>query len=254
MRKIRIFSLLAAFSLIFTGCKEEEDMDITAPEIKSAAINEEDHDIEVMAGTEMHIDAHVTDNEELGELKIDIHDSFDGHTHKSTKWSNVMTVPLSGKEQHVHEHMDVPQSATAGPYHAIMRLIDAEGNEGEFVEVDFMITNISQPEINVTDPDFGSEVHATKGSTLSIMGTITDDTDLEEIVIHLEEEHDDHNHKSTLHEPIYEEDFDLTGSADTSWDFQADGNVNIAIPANAEEGHYMLMIRAVDNVGQYEYL
>jgi len=254
MKKFQIFSLLVAFSFLFVACDDDDDLeDTVAPEIKSVTINEEDHDIMVMAGEEMHIDAELSDNEALGELKIDVHDVFEGHSHgkkSAFKWAEVLTVELSGKEQTVHEHMDVPEDATAGPYHAILRVIDEEGNEGEFEEVEFMISNGSEPMINVTDPDFSNEVHAPKGSTLSLVGTITDDTDLEEIIIHLKEEHDDdHDHKSAMDEEIYEEDFDLDGTADTSWDFQADGNVNISIPADAEEGHYELMIRAMDSEG-----
>ncbi|MGB0176073.1 MAG: DUF4625 domain-containing protein [Owenweeksia sp.] len=252
MKKFRVLSLLAAFSFLFITCnKDAEDQDTTAPKIMSVTINDEDHDIVVMAGSEIHINAHVTDNEALGELKVDIHDIFDGHSHGKTsaKWAEVLTIALSGKEQHVHEHTDVPQDATAGPYHAIFRLIDAEGNEGEFAEIDFMITNGSQPQINITDPDVSGEVDAPKGSTLSIFGTVSDDTDLAEVRISLEEEHDGHEHKSTLQEVIYEEDFDLTGPADTNWDFQADGNVNIVIPSDAQAGHYVLRIIAVDNEG-----
>ena len=250
MKNLKLLGLAAAVAFFFTSCDDEEEQDVTAPVIQEATIDGEDHDIMVAAGDEMHLDVHVTDNEALGELKMDVHDIFDGHDHKSAvKWSEVMTVQLSGKEQHVHEHMDVPQDAMAGPYHVIFRLIDEEGNEGEFAELDFMISNASQPQINITDPDFGSEVDAPKGSTLILQGTITDDTDLEEILIKLTEEHDDHDHKNSTEGEIYEADFDLTGTNDTSWDFQADGNVNIAIPANAETGHYKLEVVAVDNEG-----
>lgn len=250
MKKLKIFSLLTMGSLLFIACDKEEDEDTVAPQILSATINDEDHNIMVMAGDELHIEAEVSDNEELGELKIDIHDIFDGHSHKKAvvKWSEVVTVELSGKSEDVHRHLTVPATTTAGPYHAIFRLIDDEGNEAEFVEIDFMITNGSQPMISVTDPDFSGEVHAPKGSTLSLQGIITDNIDLEEIMISLEEEHG-HHKKAGAQSVIYEEDFDLPGSADSSWDLQADGNVNISIPTSAETGHYLLMIRAMDNEG-----
>jgi hypothetical protein len=249
MKSSKFLLMIFGLAVLFTACEDEEEMDVTAPVIHSVAINDEDHDIMVMAGDEIHLDAHVTDNEALGELKIDVHDVFDGHSHKSAeKWAEVMTIALSGKEQHVHDHMDVPQDAMAGPYHAVFRLIDEEGNEGEFAEIDFMIGNSSQPQISISSPDFSNEVHAPKGSTLILQGSITDDTDLKEIRIKLAEEHEGHHHKSADGE-IFEADFDLTGANDTSWDFQADGNVNIAIPANAETGHYKLEVIAEDNEG-----
>jgi len=254
MKKFVKFPFLIALILTaLIACDKDDDTEDTVdPTIKSAMIDNSDEDILVTAGNEIHFDVEVEDNEALGELKIDVHDIFDGHSHgkkSATKWADVKTIQLSGKTQDVHEHMDVPTNATAGPYHAIFRLIDAEGNEGEFVELDFMVSNGSEPMINVTDPDFSSEVHVNKGGSISLKGTITDDTDLDEIVIVLEEEHDDHSHGKKSDTPLFEADFDLDGSSDLSWDFETDGNVTISIPANAEEGHYALEIIATDNDG-----
>lgn len=260
MKKLFGFVLpTIAASLVFTACDKDEDNDTTAPVIKSATIDGKVEDIEVTAGTAMTFVVEVSDNEDLGQLKLDVHDNFDGHTHKSTasvSWAEVKIVELSGTDKTVTQEMNVPAEATAGPYHADILLIDAEGNEGEFVERSIMIRNGSEPGIDVTSPDFSGEVHAMKGSTLTIEGTVSDDVDLAEIYIVLEEEHedDDHDHKSTQEEVLYEMDFDLTGSADVSWDFQTDGNVNIAIPANAETGHYELTIRAEDAEGNINIL
>jgi len=70
-------------------------------------------------------------------------------------------------------------------------------------------------------------------------------------VIELKEEHDHdgHSHGRILEEELYEADFDLDGSSDTSWDFQADGNVNIDIPSDVETGHYMFMVKVMDSDG-----
>ncbi len=234
------------------SCDKDDDNDTTAPIIKSATIDGEDHDISATAGGSITFEVEVSDNEELGQLKLDIHDIFDGHEHKSTsanKWADVKIVELSGTNETVTQAMDVPASAIAGPYHAIISVIDAEGNEGEFVELEMMVSNGSEPEINLTNPDFSVEVHAMKGSTLSLKGSVSDDVDLAEIFIVLEEEHEGHDHKSAGGEVLYEKDFDLDGSSDTSWDFQADGSVDIAIPTNAETGHYLLTIRAEDAEG-----
>lgn len=257
MKKISILSL-AVFGLVFTACDGDDDnntaQDLVAPQIQSATINSKSADIEAPAGNDIHVDAHLTDNEWLGQLKVDIHDQFDGHAHgkrNEIDWAEVRTIDLSGKEEHIHEDITVPGDAKAGPYHAIFRVIDREGNEGQLVELDFTVTNGTQPVINITAPDFNDHVDVTKGATLDIMGTITDDTDLDEIVVVLEEEHDDHMHGKTNNEepPIYEEDFDLTGSSDTSWDFQTDGGVSITIPTDAEAGDYKLEVIATDSDG-----
>lgn len=250
----RIFNVLLAVigsGVMMISCDKDDDTDTTAPVINSATIDGKEEGIEANVGNAMTFEVKVSDNEALGQLKLDVHDAFDGHSHDKSSginWANVAIIDLSGTEQTVSHDMEIPTNATAGPYHAEILVIDAEGNEGEFVERVIMIRNGSEPGIEITSPDFTNEVHVTKGSTLSLEGMVTDETDLAEILIILEEEEED-AHKSVQHEALYEMDFDLEGTSDLTWDFQVDGNVNIAIPATAEEGHYVLTVRAEDSEG-----
>ena len=250
----RVFKVLlpvVSLALFLASCNKNDDTDTTAPLIKSATIDGKEEGIEVSAGNAMTFEVEVSDNEALGQLKLDVHDAFDGHTHDKSsrvRWSEVKIINLTGTNQVMTYDMTVSSDALAGPYHAEISVIDAEGNEGEFAERVIMVRNGSEPGINVANPDFSGEVDITRGSTLALAGVVTDDTDLAEIYIILEEEHDD-SHKSTQEEPLYEMDFDLEGLADVSWDFQTDGNVNIAIPSGAEAGHYLLTVRAEDAEG-----
>lgn len=252
----RIFNVLLAVigsGVMMISCDKDDDTDTTAPVINSATIDGKEEGIEANVGNAMTFEVKVSDNEALGQLKLDVHDAFDGHSHDKSSginWANVAIIDLSGTEQTVSHDMEIPTNATAGPYHAEILVIDAEGNEGEFVERVIIIRNGSEPEINITSPDFTDHVHVSIGSTLVVEGMITDDVDLAEIYVVLEEEHDDdHDHKSTQEDALYEMDFDLEGASDLTWDFQLDGNVNIAIPATAEEGHYVLTVRAEDSEG-----
>lgn len=250
----RIFNVLLAVigsGVMMISCDKDDDTDTTAPVINSATIDGKEEGIEASVGNAMTFEVKVSDNEALGQLKLDVHDAFDGHSHDKSSginWANVAIIDLSGTEQTVSHDMEIPTNATAGPYHAEILVIDAEGNEGEFEERVIMIRNGSEPRIEITSPDFTNEVHVTKGSTLSLEGMVSDETDLAEILIILEEEEED-AHKSVQHEALYEMDFDLEGTSDLTWDFQVDGNVNIAIPATAEEGHYVLTVRAEDSEG-----
>lgn len=250
----RIFNVLLAVigsGVMMISCDKDDDTDTTAPVINSATIDGKEEGIEANVGNAMTFEVKVSDNEALGQLKLDVHDAFDGHSHDKSSginWANVAIIDLSGTEQTVSHDMEIPTNATAGPYHAEILVIDAEGNEGEFVERVIMIRNGSEPGIEITSPDFTNEVHVSKGSTLSLEGVVTDETDLAEILIILEEEEED-AHKSVQHEALYEMDFDLEGASDLTWDFQLDGNVNIAIPATAEEGYYVLTVRAEDSEG-----
>lgn len=251
MKKFAI--LFVAALPVFAACKKE-DPDLDPPVIAEYKINDEDHDIEVAAGSEMHVDLVFTDNEELREYKIDIHDAFDGHEHGKvssiTRFSFQQTYAINGKQATEHQDVDIPAESAAGPYHAIVRVIDEEGNEGEFGELIIHITHPDQPVINVTSPDFSDEVHAPKGSTFTLTGTITDNNDLEEIFIVIKEE-DDHGHGKVQSGELYEADFDLTGSNDTSWDFAEISNQgkDIVIPSTAETGYYKLEVVAKDAEG-----
>lgn len=251
MKKLAML-FMAAIPLL-VACKKE-DPDIEAPVITTYKINEADHDIEVAAGTEMHVDLVFTDNEELREYKIDIHDAFDGHEHGKvnaiTRFSFQQTYAINGKQATEHQEVNVPAESAAGPYHAIVRVIDLEGNEGEFGELIIHITHPDQPVINVTSPDFSNEVHAPKGSAFTLSGTITDNNDLEEIFIVIKEE-EEHNHGKVQAGELYEADFDLPGADDTSWDFSEISNQgkDIVIPATAETGHYILEVVAKDAEG-----
>lgn len=255
MKKYFNISLLAlSTALILPSCdKEDTDEDNVKPEIVSVTINNKTQDIVANTNSQISFDASLSDNEALGSFKIDIHDIFDDHSHgkrNGINWAETKIIDLSsGKQETINTTMSVPTDAIAGPYHAVFRLLDVEGNEGEFKEIDFMVSNGSEPEISILTPDLSNEVDISKGSTLSITGTITDDVDLDEIQISLSEEGDDHDHNKKQEEPLYENDFDLTGSSDLVWDFQTDGNLNISIPTDAEEGVYSFKVTAKDSEG-----
>ena len=249
--KMKKYWALPLLALAFVACTDEDDevQDTVKPQINKVTINEKDHDIQVTSGTEMHIDAELSDNEELRELKIDIHDVFDGHEHgKKAEWEQVMVIPLSGKTQDLHEHVDVPASATAGAYHAVFRVLDAEGNEGDFVELNFTLVNGNEPQFNISSPNLANHLDYAPGDTIFLVGTVTDDKDLVEVKVKIEEKHEGHDHHKKAEAALFEEEIELTGKADTSFDLS---NFTIALPASAPLGEYEIKIEAIDSDGNY---
>ncbi len=241
-------------TILMSSCKK--DVDITPPTISSFTLNEVNEDITVNAGEEMHVDVIFNDDTELREYKIDIHDSFDGHGHGKTsavsRFSFLQTYAINGKQSTEHKDIDIPADAAAGPYHVVLRVLDAAGNEGEFAELDFLILHPDQPVVTVTAPDFtGTEVHAPKGSTFTLSGTVTDNVDIQEIKIAIKPEDDDHGSGKLAGGELYEAEFDLPGSTDTSWDMTeiATQGKDIIIPATAATGHYYLYISVKDAEG-----
>lgn len=248
MKKIILLPLL--ISLISISCDKDDDNDEKAPTISNATINGLTEEIIVNTGGDLKFEALLSDDQELGEFKIDIHDIFDGHSHgkkASTPWVYTQTYSLDGVSKNFESTITVAQNIAAGPYHSIMRLLDESGNESEFKEIDFMILNGSEAQIAISSPDFSSEVHVDKGDSLNIFGQISDDIDIEEIIIALEET--EHGHGKKQEDALFEADFDLTGTADVLWDFQADGSINIKIPTTAESGDYVFEVIVKDSDG-----
>lgn len=238
---------LLAMTMFTVSCTKDQDTE--APQIAEFKINGATQMVVVAAGTAMNIDLTFTDNEALQEWKLDIHDAFDGHGHgktqANTRLSLQQTFAISGATAQTTQTVNIPANAAAGPYHCIVRVLDAKGNESEFAEIDFVLTNTGQPIITVSSPDLTTEVEATKGNPLLLTGSITDETDLVSVFIELsKEEEEDHVHGKTQDAPIYSMKWELTGSANTDWNFN---NAQILIPASTATGHYRLLITALDN-------
>lgn len=240
-----LLSLSALLMFTFQSCTK--DVDDEAPVIASFTVDSET----VAAGSEIHADLNFTDNEALKSYKIDIHDNFDGHGHGKVgqRWSYQELVDISGKDFDEHKHIDVPNDAFSGPYHFTIYVLDAEGNQSDFAEVDLNITNSSMPVISVTNLNADEENHVSKGSTLALVGTITDTDGIDEVVIELEEAGHDHEHGKKEEDPLYEMDLDLGGSVN-SYDLSTI-TPSIDIPGTAESGDYELLIRVKDTEGNF---
>ena len=245
-RNYYLAALVVLLAISVQSCKKD-DVDAEAPKIVEFSVD----NTTVAAGNEIHADLNFTDNEALKSYKIDIHDNFDGHSHGKVgqRWSYQEIVEISGKDFVDHKHVDVPADAFSGPYHFTLYVLDAEGNQSEFSEVDLVITNNSMPVISLTNLDADEENHVSKGTTLALEGTITDTDGIDEIVIELKEAGHDHEHGKKEEDPLYDLDLDLGGSVN-SYDLSTI-TPSIDIPSSAESGDYELVIRVKDTAGNF---
>jgi uncharacterized membrane protein len=132
---IVIFALAILFAAT-TSCKKKDE---TRPEIKleSPAINQT-----FVRGKEIEVKAVFTDDRELSEYKIDIHENFDSHGHEkpqSEPWVKIIIGELSGKKQEINLTITIPETAESGPYHFDMKCLDAAGNESRYISRDIII-------------------------------------------------------------------------------------------------------------------
>lgn len=234
MKTYRILVMLFVAVLAIASCKKEETdtekpvINVTSP-TDGASVN---------TGSELHFEATFTDNADLAQYKIEIHNDFDGHDHSSKTaeaepWEKVIIQDISGKSHSATEHIDVPTDAAAGPYHMIISCIDASGNEAELVQREFIIVNISDtenPVLSITSPSDDQQIAI--GSDIVITGTVTDNMEVEAVEIVVEREADETE--------VADEDIHVHA---------AQGDINVSIPTTGfTAGHYHIHITATDHV------
>ncbi|MFR9166920.1 MAG: DUF4625 domain-containing protein [Dysgonomonas sp.] len=125
--------LILSFSLL--SCSDD-DNDTTKPSIVLTSPAEGQV---LETGSNIHFEALFEDNEELASYKIDIHNNFDGHGHKSLKEGdetkpfsfNKSWKDIAGKKQAEvnHDEIFIPKDATPGKYHFLVFCLDISGNE-----------------------------------------------------------------------------------------------------------------------------
>lgn len=226
--------------LVLAAC-QSEDVDTVAPEFQEISINgSTEEEVDVDAGERLEMSVEASDDINLRQLKIDIHDGFDGHGHgkrSSTAWVYVNILEMSGTSDWVVDSPMVPANATAGLYHAVFRLLDDSGNESAFVERDLIVSNGSEPEISITNPADGASM--SPGDTLWIAGDITDAEGLAEVHIILE----NHDESTVVEVDEWEEEW--TANNPTSWKPQ-DHGVYVVLPTSYANDEVELLIISKD--------
>jgi len=132
MKTKSLFAALLLLGVIttFSSCKKDDE----APEITIE--NPADGTV-LSPGDALEIDLEFTDNEELKEAKVDIHEAG-GHSHGkfSSEFDYEEIIELSGSSSHKHVHVNIPTDAELGEYHIEVTCTDKEGNQaskvGEF--------------------------------------------------------------------------------------------------------------------------
>lgn len=252
----RLFSILILLVslLCFSGCGDE---DTTPPVWEFHSFNPEPRSGEicgelepevffVKGGDVFEFHATFTDDEELSQYKIDIHQNFDCHGHgKTLDWYVLDIIELSGKEEEVHKQLEVPENVTAGKYHFMIYLVDAAGNQAvnTFIR-DFVVLNPTDtipPEVLLTTPNPTENHVVERGTSLNFSGTVTDNLSLYEggngkIVI---------DFVNQSNQNIFDgAEFAFPPTLSTTYDFDLD----VDIPLSAPTGDYIFRVYAFDGV------
>lgn len=251
--KIGHFLMSIAIMSVAVSCNDDvpEVVDTAKPEM----INIQ-HDEVVEPGGELEITFQLEDNVALGEVRINIHDDFDGHEHERIRmettpfsYDNILDAMKGQKSYTVQEQIPIPESAATGIYHLQIRFIDAAGNEGELFVSSFVIEGENAPTITITNFGEAEELEVDENGILVLEGKVESRTEggLDEVHIMVTEE-EGHSHGRLEHdgEPLYEREWELNGAVA----FLFEEEINPAIDlSEAAPGHYLLTIIAKDVEG-----
>jgi len=140
MKKLRYFPAVLLLIVLLFASSCEDDNDTQKPQI--IVVSPEQNEV-LNIGSEIHFDVDFSDNTELKSYKVDIHNNFEGHTHKransgdTVAWSfqKSWSFDAGQKNAHVHHHeIEIPHDyngmdISQGNYHFMIYCLDAAGNE-----------------------------------------------------------------------------------------------------------------------------
>lgn len=277
MKTTKLF-VIPFVMLCIAGCSTE-NLDITAPQIDTITYIPAPIEAEVCGamepvvfilkgGEDLSFDAIFTDDKELAQYKVDIHNNFDCHGHgggsapsvtvpnvnnQTTDWTVLEIRDISGVSSAVARTLEVPQNVTAGNYHIHIQTLDEAGNSTPFANFHSLKiknpTDEVSPQISVNEPA-NSSFSIQKGSTIRFAGQVTDNHSLSDGgngVLYLA--YTDLSSGNTFNTG---EAFPFDENVGTSFDF----DFEYVVPLTLTSGNYRFSLGANDgvrNVAEFQF-
>ena len=130
--------------------------------------------------TELRVRGELKDNLALSEMRIDIHNSQDGHTHARTQrlpgFRVDEVVQLDGTSHTIDQTIRYDdRDYLAGPYHVILHAVDAAGNSTSFGDGSSVVRSVYlmrpyMPLIALTNAQSQQPLSGTAGSLVAVEG------------------------------------------------------------------------------------
>jgi hypothetical protein len=245
------FMALAGVAILFASCgKTDTELPTVCTELGSETSVLAD-EIEAIAGTTVTITDVFCDNEELSEVRWDIHNAAD-HAHEEgesdegfvlhsgTEWEVLETTSLTGTSNASSIALEIPLTAR-GVWDVVVSLVDEAGNAGPDVVTQMHIENEHLPEFTLSEVDgvdpgtWTGEPEWSAGSSITLSGMVEDADGVVDAFISLVREEDE----------------------TAIWELSLEPNdvmelqfiVDAVIPADAQTGEYHLEMTATDAAG-----
>lgn len=240
--------LALGVAIILVSCTDNDDpavVDRDAPVIAFAegrdGFRPANNEVRAATTDHMHVRFSVSDASGIGQVLVDIHNSFDGHTHaRLLNTFEALNVKDIYSPEAGNPAFRFPQGATflnvdntstdiywagptsrvegnvlAGPYDIVVSAVDIHGNQTGFADgsnyiATFFIERAYAPQVAVTNLDNG-EIEGEAGEALEVIGTIAKgshnlSSEIKFVWIRLAEE-DEHNHSHSAMARVKDEVF-----------------------------------------------
>ena len=196
----------------------------------------------------LEITLRFTDNQELSQYKVELHNNFVCHGHsgkvETVDWYVISIEDLTGADQTVTREFPVPVNVTAGNYHFHVFATDAAGNNALTPAIySLNVSNTDDTEVPaliVTNPA-SSSFSVLKGSTINFEGSLTDNNPLGPGTngrLELQYWRSTSQNVYTLYEQ------DIENAVNESYNF----NFDVVVPSTLADGTYIFELRAFDAV------
>jgi len=178
-----LFALFLLVSFAMAACSDADtdkpvisDLIITPTPGQGMICGSEDSlVIAAMTGDSITISMTVTDDEQLSQYKIDIHQNFDCHGHSkvaTADWEVIDIVEISGTSTSIQRTIYVPDSATVGTYHFSIQVADHFGNSARTERFSINVLNSD----DLVPPTFTVTAPTALAMTLLLNDTVPADT------------------------------------------------------------------------------
>lgn len=252
---MRQYSFIIVLILTLFSCSKSAKQDSEPPVIEQLITLNSDNVMELFypIGASVKFHTTITDNEELGSYRMEVHYAGDGHRHyrleptpnKATSlenWEFDVSDNFSGKSKTFSISRTIDDDAKASPYHAIMYATDDAGNYADFQIKEFFITRTDMPSFNIISPDF-TNLKVPLGSDLIVQGEVKADLGITKIQL--------------ISRPLEINSPDEVINKSTDYDgtnITIAFNDTINIPMDTALGEYVILLLASDkgdSVGQF---
>lgn len=172
------FLSLAAILFILSGC---DKTDLSAPTVQLVANGTlAPLEAEALAGGSLVLTLELTDDTDLGSMRIDIHDAA-GHTHDATDsefilfsgaedWAELDLENLTGTSRLMNRTYEIP-GHIRGVWDLVVDVTDAAGNQAE---TQYMQVHVENDSIPLFEVPYTSEPVWTAGETVTLAGEVSD--------------------------------------------------------------------------------